>query len=152
MTFSFACSFLHPHSTHCMQNATLGALPIPCAKCTSASESSTASAPISLCRVKPLFYDFHPYCTCRTLLRCPCLQLSIKHTLHFVIALHNSVWPTNCFKFVCLTFQANLQGISEQHKNKYLKWLNSPMVPGTRLGTQETLHHFLSTDSPGHPG
>ena len=46
--------------------------------------------------VKQLFYDFHPYHTWRTLLHCSCLQLSVKHTLHFVIALSVAVWhPLN---------------------------------------------------------
>ena len=151
MTNSFACLFLHPYNiygapTPACRTLLLAIYPVPCPKCTSVSELFTAPAPISSSQAKPLLYDFHPYHTFRTWLHCPCLQLSVKHSLHFVIALCNAVWPTNCFKRVCLTFQDNLQGISEQHKSKYLKWLDSPCT-WHRLGTQKTLHHFLSTDS-----
>lgn len=59
-----------------MQNTTLGIYPIPRPKRTSVSELFTALAPVSFSQVKPLLYDFHPYHT-------PCLQLSVKHILHF---------------------------------------------------------------------
>lgn len=76
-------------------------------------ESSTTSAPLAFLPFSKSS-DFHSYCIDRALLHCPGLQLSVKHTLHFITALYNAVWSTNCFKCVCLIFQANLQGISKQ--------------------------------------
>lgn len=150
MTKSFACSLFHPYiywPQHCMQSTMLGDLLFLHAMCTIPFESSTTSVPL----VSPSFNkssDFRSYCTCRTLLHCPGLQLSVKHTLHFIIALYNAVWSTNCFKCVCV-LSSKLICKGFLNKSKYLKWLNSPIVPGTRLGTQKTPRQFFSINYPG---
>lgn len=149
MTNAFACSFSHPRISWAPT-----ACRTPCLK-VSSSYVLSASSSLNTAHQFPLayplannFYDFYSCCTCRTLLHCPCLQLSVKHPLHFIIALCNAIWSTNCFKCARLIFQANLQGICNVTVNILNDLLNSSTKPGTRLGTQNTLH-FLSSDYPG---
>ena len=132
-----------------MQNSMLGDLLSLCAKCTILFESPKTSAPLASPLSNNSFMTFVHTARVDPCSMAHCLQLSVKHTLHFITALYNAVWSTKCFKCVCLIFQANLQGISKLCKSKYLKCLKSPTMPDARLGTQKTPPQFFSIDYPG---